>query len=123
MIKSYFEVYAELHKLQSLEKITDGYRKFIQTGKSGMNDYNTGYVHVCVYYIFSTSYNAHCVRVFFGTIDDAAYGCWCECKTKEKAVKIVEDIANVFRNMVSLPTLDEINVLLRNFNCYIVQEN
>jgi hypothetical protein len=32
------------------------------------------------------------VRIFFGTIDDASYGCWRVCKTKEKAVKMVEDI-------------------------------
>lgn len=121
MLTSYYEVYAQLSALQEMERITDGYRKFIQTGNSGMSDYNTGYIHVCIYHILNNDGN--CVRIFFGTIDDAAYGCWCECKTKEKAVKIVEDIANVFRNMVSLPSLDEINVLLRNFNCYIVQEN
>lgn len=89
-------------------------------GELDFHDYDTGMFDVCMYYIFSQG--QHCVRVWFGTIDDGDFGSWTACKSKEKALALLEKVKNKFEEITTLPTQEELNDDFKELGVYFCNE-
>ncbi len=119
-----YEIFNQLKNLLKLTKTEEGYSKFIQTGKLDIFDYNTGFIDLSVFVVtWGPDSKFYSVRLWFGTIDDCDFGGWRDVATKEQATNLVERIAHeVFEDMVSFPTKDELNTLLRPYKIYVCNE-
>lgn len=118
-----YKIFDQLTELTKLTKTKEGYSKFIQRGNIEFYDYNHGYLDVDVYAYQNHKDKKWFVRIWFATIDDGDYGGWREVATKLEANEVVEKIAtNVFKDMVSLPTIEELNKLLRKYGIAVGYE-
>lgn len=117
--------YTDFDKLEELTKLTKterGYSKFIQTGQLSLCDYGRGFIDLDIY-VNKQPNRQPTVRLWFGTIDDGDFGGWRECHSVEYAEKLVEEIANeVFKDMVSFPNDEELNLILRPYGIYVCYE-
>lgn len=114
--------FEELERLTRLTRTEKGYAKFIQTGNLNLGDYGRGFIDVEIYTHVNHD-RTPSVRLWFGTVDDGDFGGWLVCNFKEQADNLVERIAReVFENMVSLPSEEELNVLLRPYGIYVCHE-
>ncbi len=119
---SRYEIFDKLKELTKLTSIENGYAKMIQTGDLNFWDYGTGFLDISIYYLYSHN-GEHCVRIWFGTIDDGDFGAWKHMKTEKEARELIERVANeVFKDMVTLPTQEILNELLRKYGVYVCNE-
>jgi hypothetical protein len=107
-----YKLFEELERLCSIEKTGEyQYNKMIQSGKliNTHWDYNRGFYDVCIYYLYISG--KHACRIWFGTIDDGDFGSWNYFDTKEEAINLVEKAVNIFKDIITCPTYDELNEL------------
>lgn len=120
-----YDLFRQVENLSKMEKTGKYmYNKFMPSGRLAEthHDYSTGFYDVCIYYIHHPSDGKHYCRVWFGTIDDGDYGSWTECKTKKKAVALVERVKDKFDTMTVLPEHTELNKEFREFSIYFCHE-
>lgn len=116
-----YDTFNKLKELTQITKINNGYSKFIQTGNLELFDYNRGFIYFEIYSYKEPSDTDWQIHLSFSTIDDGGLSGWSNyIKTKEKADEIIEKIVNnVFKDMVSFPTVYKLNIMLRPYNIYI----
>lgn len=121
-----YEKFAAIREITKLEQEPNrhgsiSYRKMIQTGALDFFDYLTGFLEVNVYPYYDGE--KWYVRMWFATVDDGDFGGWSTDMPFEKAQKTAADIAkNVLEDMITLPTKDELNKLLRPYGMYVDYE-
>jgi hypothetical protein len=113
------KIFSELKRLTSLEKTgPSNYMKMVQTGESGIHDYGVGFVCVELYVIkIGETFSP---KILISTIDDGgaeAHGQVFE--NESKALTAIEAAASVLSGIVSLPSLHELNLILRKSGLYI----
>lgn len=117
-----YDMFKQLRELTSLHETKNGFSKFIQKGDIEFYDYGVGFFDVSVYY-YRDHLGRHNVRIFLDTIDDGDYGGWLRKVREKDARETVKLIAeNVFRNMVSLPSLQELNEKLDPYGIQVGYE-
>lgn len=110
-----YKEFDELKELTKLTKTERGYSKFIQKGDIEFYDYGVGFFDVDVYAYTDVNGN-NWVRIWFGTVDDGDYGGWKNASNEEEAARVVDEIStNVFKDMVSLPCIKELNEMLEPY--------
>lgn len=100
------------------------YLKLVQTG--GLSevccDYGLGFLCVSISTVSPEDGN-FCTRVFFHTLDDGDYGAWGKpFSAFEDAQANTKRVAEVFRDMVALPSPEDLNALLRPLGLYAGRE-
>lgn len=117
-----YDGFRTLKILTELTKTEKGYSKFIQRGNLSLYDYNRGFIDLSVH-AYLNQLKEPFVRIWFGTVDDGDYGGWLACATLEQAQELVERIANeVFKDMISFPTDEELNRMLRPYGIWVGYE-
>ena len=126
-----FDCIKELMELTFFENEINekNWLKIVQTGEFELWDYGRGFLAVEAYVIqeyvggdigFSEKYQ---VRIYFSNIDDGDAGAWSQPMTLEEANELADKVAKeVFKDMVALPTMEELNKQLRNYKLYITHE-
>jgi len=119
-------MFAQIKHVTELKKYsehgTNAYLKMIPTGKIGFFDYGRGFLGVEVF-VSGHEEGKYRPRIWFDTSDDGDYGGWGREMSKEDAVKLVDRIANeVFATIEILPTLEEMNLLLRPYGMFVGSE-
>ena len=121
-----YSVFDQLAELTKLTKNDRGWAKFVQRGEIEFWDYGRGFFDVDIYAFQTRTREGNGswhVRIWLGTIDDGDYGGWVEVSSKEEAYALADQIAlNVFANMVSFPTLDELNKMLQPYGIAVGYE-
>lgn len=118
-----YNVFDQLADLTKLTKTKEGYSKFIQTGEIEFYDYGRGYFDVDIVSVWHPISKIWSVRIWFGSIDDGDYGGWREVATKLDADELVEKIAmGIFKDMVSLPTIENLNKKLIKYGIQVGYE-
>ena len=97
------------------------YLKMVQKGELDLGDYGHGFLCLRLY-AYTDAKDKHYVRIYISNVDDGGYGAWSERETLEECVAVVEKAVTVFKDMTAFPSLDELNVLLRPFGVYVVNE-
>ena len=116
-----YDIFEKLIDLTKMVKTKTGYNKMIQTGDIGHHDYGAGFLDLSIFYIFQE--DTHLMRMWFGTIDDGDMGSWKEFDSKEEAEALIEKVANgVFADMVTFPSLKDLNDELREYGVYVCRE-
>lgn len=124
------DMYEKFEQLRQLMEMTTnaptswsgGYSKFVQTGESGVFDYNRGFLCVDVYALAQPRTDLWQARLYINTVDDGGAGAWGVETTKEKALHQVELAAEVIRDMIALPSMDELNTHLCEAGLYVISE-
>lgn len=125
-----------IKKATELKKVTDtrselAYHKMVQTGKLEFGDYGVGFLNFelstwpCarVPYAPEGCENLWYVRLWIATVDDGDMGAWTKPMSEAKARDLVERVAHdVMKELISFPTLDELNEQLRPFGLYVSHE-
>lgn len=115
---NYFE---QLNELTRMEQTADfKYNKMIQTGQLDFWDYGTGYIDLCIYYLYQN--DNHICRIWFGTIDDGDFGCWKVCKNEKAAKNLVKKAVKFFTPMITFPTKDTLNLELNKIGLHVDYE-
>ena len=118
-----YDLFNELAEKCKLIKTDENqYNKMIQSGElvNTHYDYGRGYYDVSIRYINVNK--THTCRIWFGTIDDGDYGSWNEFPSKEKACKLVEDACDIFKDITTCPSHQELNILFRKLGIYFSNE-
>jgi len=119
-----YVIFEQLQEIMKLTKTERGYSKFIQTGKLELGDYDRGFIDLDIYSLPNyKNEKEYYVRIWFGTVDDGDLGGWLLMPSKTLADQLVEKIANeVFKDMISFPTIKELNNILKKYNISIKHE-
>lgn len=131
-----YALFEILKNATELKKVTDtpgelAYHKMIQTGKLAFGDYGTGFLNFelstwpCarVPHAPEGCENMWFVRLWIATVDDGDMGAWTKPMSEVKARDLVERVAqDVMQDLVSFPTLEELNEQLRPFGLYVSNE-
>lgn len=97
------------------------YEKMIRTGNLECHDYGCGFLNFSIMPYFDSK--NWVVRIYFSTLDDGGMGGWSQVMTKKDAIDISKEIAHVvFNDMDALPTLEELNIILRPYKVYCCQD-
>lgn len=102
------------------------YLKLVQT--SGLaevhHDYGRGFLVVLISTTRShEQVGALCTWLWFATLDDGDYGAWGKpFKDLDKALEHTRQVAEVFRDMVTLPDEQQLNELLRPLGMWAGRE-
>lgn len=110
----------QLRDLMAMKRVGPAeYAKYVQTGQSGICDHGQGFLYLQI-----LEHNHHCIRVFIDSIDDSYGDGWtAPILDATERIERARQIAEVFRNMVTLPTLDELNVTLQPLGVFLSIEN
>lgn len=129
-----YAVFDILQEATALKKVMDtpdelAYHKMVQTGQLEFHDYGTGFLN----FELSTrpcaraphapegGENLWFVRLRIATVDDGDMGAWTKPMIEAKARDLVERVAHdVMEDLISFPTLDELNAQLRPFGLYVM---
>lgn len=101
------------------------YLKLVQTGGlTGVHhDYGRGFLVVEIRTIWRSDTGGYHTRLCFATIDDGDFGGWGTPITDlGQALARTKQVADYFREMVTLPTQDEMNEALRPLGLYVGRE-
>ncbi len=121
-MKVRYNLFERIQELTKLIKTKEGYQKMIQTGNLSVHDYGKGYIDLLIYYHLDMK-GKHCIRLWFGTIDDSSFGGWKIMKTEQAAIKLINKVSNeVFKEMMIFPSDDKLNVMLRSYGLYVCYE-
>jgi hypothetical protein len=118
-----YEVFKQLQELTSLHKTKRGFAKFLQTSQDYF-DYEVGFLEAVVEKYKSAEGEAEWgVCFLLATIDDGGYVGRRPVKDEEVADKIVNEIADkILKELIILPPLVNLNILLRPYGIYVVNE-
>lgn len=123
-----YETFAKLKELTEMKTIENNdkvlsFSKMCQTGNLEFCDYGRGFLNVEISaYVHPSKGHGPFCRVWFATIDDGDFGGWVNHKTLEDARKQAIKVKEVFEKIVTLPTQDELNILLRPTGMYVCNE-
>lgn len=117
MAKSSFDKLKDLMKLKMVNEF--GFTKFMKTGELEIQDYDIGFVEIEVYYFTKEGDGGHCVRIWFESIDDCDFGAFVPVYSSSEGIELVNKLANIFKDMDSLPNKVELNKILEPFNVYV----
>lgn len=125
----FFDKIEELMKLKKINtgKVIDDYDieqygKLVQKGKCSHFDYNFGFFFVTIKTNHVHYKKLFHTRVYYHTIDDGCLGGWSIQDNLKKTLKRTQNIANVYRDIIVLPTDKEMNSKLIQYGIQLYPE-
>ena len=97
------------------------FQKIVQTGTCEVFDYGTGLLCLAVYTV--NHGGRFCVRLSLSSSDDSSGGAWSQYMSLAKCFKLFDKTVKLVEDIVTLPSLAELNVVLRPVGLYAVVEN
>lgn len=113
----------EMHEISRYGE-QNAFGKIVQSGSLYQHgDYGFGFLYFTIRPFQHNKDSEWSIRVFIGTIDDGGWGCWVDVGSYEKTIERIQKFANEFlKDLVVLPSLEELNKDLQIYGFYIEDE-
>lgn len=115
----------EFGKSLGLQKVQDDeYIGLFLKGEFPLFDYGTGLLWVSIKVLPALGQVGYHARIYIGNADDGDYGSWVYSRTESHALKLVEDMVEVFNKKFPkvLPSLEVMNEELVKVGVYVIPE-
>jgi len=109
----------QLKNLTALTEYEDGYQKFIQTGDLDIHDYGRGFLSMLLFHKINWV-GKDTLFLYLATVDDGAYVTTMVMPSREETLVLIKKIAlEIFADMVSFPSLKELNKMISKYGLNI----
>jgi hypothetical protein len=124
-----YEIFGLLKEAMQMHQISrygenNAFGKMVQSGSLyQQGDYGTGFLYFQCLPVQHNKDGDWSIRVYIETIDDGGWGCWVDGLAYDKCIERIRKFADEYlKNLVVLPTLEQLNKDIQVYGFYITEE-